>query len=60
MIYGYQLVNERTEILSLATSHTAFPQFNHVFALQTSMPHSKINNFYRNRPKIKLLLQKKY
>ena len=53
----YQLVNKRTEILPLATSHIAH-LCNYVFALLISMPHFKSINFYQNRLKIKLFLKK--
>ena len=55
----YHLVNKRTEILGISTSHVVdlCNQFNHVFAQLVSMPRI---NFYQNRPKMKLFLQKKY
>ena len=59
----YQLVNKRTEILPLSTSHIArlCNQFNHALALLISMPHLTLKSIelYQNRPKIKLFLQKK-
>ena len=51
----YQLVNKRTEILPLATSHIAvYATSLIVFALPIPMPCFKSNNFDQNRPKIKL------
>ena len=58
----YQLVNKRTEILPLATSHIAIVHlcnhFNDVFAPLIFMPYFKSFKFYQNRPKISLFLQK--
>ena len=53
----------RTEILPLATSHITIAQLrNHrakyIFALLIFMPHFKSINFYQNKPKIKLILEK--
>ena len=46
----------------LATSHRPIAslcnQFNNAFVLLISMPHFQSINFYENRPKIKLFLQK--
>ena len=54
------LLNKKTEFLFLATSHIAHlcNQFNYVFTLLVYMPCFKRNNFYQNRPKCKLFLQK--
>ena len=57
----HQLVNKRTEILPLATSHKAIHATSLiVFALPIPMPSFKSTgiNFDQNRPKIKLFLQK--
>ena len=56
---SYQLVNRRTKILPLATSHIAHlrNQFNHVFALLISLPSFTSINFYQNSPKINIFLQ---
>ena len=50
----------RAEILPIAIAYLALSrnQFNHVFALLI-IPRFKSINFYQNRPKIRLLLQKK-
>ena len=58
----YLLVNKRTELLLLATSHITIAhhlcnQFNHGFALLISMPRFKSIYFCQNRPKITLLEQ---
>ena len=63
MIEGCDLLtgNEaRSEVLPLAITCIAHLccQFWHVFALLISMPRFKSVNFYQNRSKIKLLLQK--
>ena len=51
----------KTKILPLATSHIAHlcNQLNDVFALLISMPRVETINFYQNKPKFKLFLQKK-
>ena len=58
----YQLIDKRTEILPLATSYIVIAhlcnEFNHGFVLLISMPRFISTNFYKNRPKIKLFLQK--
>ena len=56
----YQLVNTRTKILPLDSSHITqlCDQFNHVFAPLISMPRFENIKFYQNRLKIKLVLQK--
>ena len=58
----YQLVNKRTEILPLATSHAAIShlctQFYHVCALLISKQRFESINSYQNKFKIKLFLQK--
>ena len=60
----YQLVNTKTEVLPLATSHRANVHlcngFSHVFALLVlvSTPHFKSINFYQTRPKIKFFRKK--
>ena len=58
----HQLVNNRTEILARATSHIAHlcNWYNLVFALLISLSRFNSNNFYQNRPKIKLFFPKKY
>ena len=50
----YQIVNERTKILVIATSHIAdlCNQYNHVFALLLFMPRFSSINFYQNGLKI--------
>ena len=56
----YQLVNKRTTILPLATSHIAIAhlciQFNHGFVLLISMPRFKSINFYQDTGKAKIKL----
>ena len=56
----YQLVNKRTEILAVATSHIAHlcKKYNHVFALLICMPRFNSVNFHQNWSKIKLVLPK--
>ena len=57
-IYDLILVDRRTEILPLATSHIAdlCNQFNRAFALLIFMPHFKRISFYQNTLKIKEIL----
>ena len=58
----YQLVDNRTEVLAIGSSHIAqlYSWYNYVFALLISMPRFNNISFYQNSPKIKLFLQKKY
>ena len=56
----YQLVNKRTEILAIATSHIAHlsNKHNHVFVLLISMPRFNSIKVYQNRREIELFCQK--
>ena len=56
----YQLENKRIEILAIASFHISIYASSIImfFALLISMPSFNSNNFYQNRPKIKLFLLK--
>ena len=56
----YQLVNKRTEILAIATTHIAHfcHYYYHVFTLLICVPRFNSIKFYQNRPKIKLVFVK--
>ena len=58
----YQLVNKRTEILAITTSHIAHlcKLYSHVFALLISMPLSVKLNFIKIGLKLSYFCQKKY
>ena len=62
LFYHLPTCNKKAEILPLATALIAHlrSQFNYAFALLIPMPCFKSVNFYHNRPKIKLFLQKNY
>ena len=59
--YDLPACNKKVKILSLATAFIAHlrSQFNHVFALLIFMPRFKGINFYQNKHKFTLFLQKK-